>query len=276
MPDQRTTYPTKCRDCSARVFFHSEGFGDGVLFDALGWPWPIHSCYQTNQERQAERRLFEYRTRSVALYGSPHLSQRERQHHAEATITDRAPRNATPIVGITSAVGERAAAIERRPPETASRSIHARESTHRPPKRAKPQAEPREILDIVRCDPRTYPRKQLEITGYVQDVHTHRPLSRLAEAGSKAYSRLQKRFGSDWYTQMTVIGTIDPVTGEPDLISYTMAVPKPTIELVSKDVVAASIEPVKYGAPFYLCTQLAKLDVYRIDAPNPPRAAGYP
>jgi hypothetical protein len=27
------------------LFGHTNGFGDFVLFDALGWPWPIHDCY---------------------------------------------------------------------------------------------------------------------------------------------------------------------------------------------------------------------------------------
>lgn len=86
------------------------------------------------------------------------------------------------VVGATSAVGERGTALDRRQPATAGGAIDARESVHRPPRRPKPQAEPREILDIVRCDPRTYPRKQLEITAYVQDVHMHWPLSRRSTA----------------------------------------------------------------------------------------------
>jgi len=42
------TYPTRCfinGGCGARVFAHTNGDGDFVLFDALGHPWPIHSCY---------------------------------------------------------------------------------------------------------------------------------------------------------------------------------------------------------------------------------------
>lgn len=42
------TWPTTCfitPGCSASVFGHTNGFGDFVLFDELGPPWPIHDCY---------------------------------------------------------------------------------------------------------------------------------------------------------------------------------------------------------------------------------------
>jgi hypothetical protein len=42
------TWPTTCfinPGCSASVFGHTNGFGDFVLFDDLGPPWPIHDCY---------------------------------------------------------------------------------------------------------------------------------------------------------------------------------------------------------------------------------------
>lgn len=31
--------------CRERVYAHTNGDGDFVLFDRLGWPWPIHECY---------------------------------------------------------------------------------------------------------------------------------------------------------------------------------------------------------------------------------------
>jgi hypothetical protein len=43
------TWPTECfiaGGCGKRVFAHTNGFGDFVLFDKLGWPWPIHHCYE--------------------------------------------------------------------------------------------------------------------------------------------------------------------------------------------------------------------------------------
>lgn len=42
------TWPTHCfirESCSKPVWAHTNGFGDFVLFDELGWPWPIHECY---------------------------------------------------------------------------------------------------------------------------------------------------------------------------------------------------------------------------------------
>lgn len=42
------TYPTTCfidGGCGAKVFAHTNGNGDFVLFDVLRPPWPIHSCY---------------------------------------------------------------------------------------------------------------------------------------------------------------------------------------------------------------------------------------
>jgi hypothetical protein len=42
------TWKTKCflrSTCIETVFAHTNGYGDFVLFDKLGWPWPIHECY---------------------------------------------------------------------------------------------------------------------------------------------------------------------------------------------------------------------------------------
>jgi hypothetical protein len=40
------TWPTDCFiGCTQQVWAHTNGFGDFVLFDELGWPWPVHDCY---------------------------------------------------------------------------------------------------------------------------------------------------------------------------------------------------------------------------------------
>lgn len=39
------TYTTTCWWCGAEVYYHTNGYGDSVLFDSLGWPWQIHSCW---------------------------------------------------------------------------------------------------------------------------------------------------------------------------------------------------------------------------------------
>jgi len=44
----KATWVTKCfidGGCNAEVFAHTNGYGDFVLFDDLGYPWPIHECY---------------------------------------------------------------------------------------------------------------------------------------------------------------------------------------------------------------------------------------
>lgn len=42
------TYPLKCRHCGDEIFFFSCDHGSRVLFDKLGWPWPIHDCQNPN------------------------------------------------------------------------------------------------------------------------------------------------------------------------------------------------------------------------------------
>lgn len=47
-PDEKRgakTYLTPCWWCQETVFYHSNGNGDSVLFDSLGWPWEVHSCW---------------------------------------------------------------------------------------------------------------------------------------------------------------------------------------------------------------------------------------
>jgi hypothetical protein len=41
------TWPTHCFiACGAPVFAHTNGYGDFVLLDELGPPWPVHECYE--------------------------------------------------------------------------------------------------------------------------------------------------------------------------------------------------------------------------------------
>jgi hypothetical protein len=39
------TYKTNCWYCGDEVFYHTNGYGDCVLFDSLGHPWEIHQCW---------------------------------------------------------------------------------------------------------------------------------------------------------------------------------------------------------------------------------------
>ena len=42
---EATTYPIPCWWCGEPVFYHTNGNGDCVLFDSLGYPWPVHPCW---------------------------------------------------------------------------------------------------------------------------------------------------------------------------------------------------------------------------------------
>lgn len=89
------TYPTTCRDCQASIFFHTNGFGDVVLFDVLGPPWSIHPCYQSKVGGQIIQDSSKYRAYMVDLYGSPSRfaqpnlsfpSQRDRVRHRRSAL----------------------------------------------------------------------------------------------------------------------------------------------------------------------------------------------
>lgn len=41
----KLTWPTTCFGCPEQVWAHTNGDGDFVLLDSLGWPWHIHRCY---------------------------------------------------------------------------------------------------------------------------------------------------------------------------------------------------------------------------------------
>jgi hypothetical protein len=73
------TWPTSCfisGGCGETVFAHTNGFGDFVLFDELGPPWPVHECYanrflltSSGSLIVREDRRAEYR--GVAISGPP-------------------------------------------------------------------------------------------------------------------------------------------------------------------------------------------------------------
>ena len=46
------TYHTTCWWCGGGVFFHTNGNGDSVLFDELGWPWMVHACWEQYRTEQ--------------------------------------------------------------------------------------------------------------------------------------------------------------------------------------------------------------------------------
>ena len=46
------TFLTECWWCGDSVYFHRDDNGGCVLFDELGKPWPIHPCWEQNQDEQ--------------------------------------------------------------------------------------------------------------------------------------------------------------------------------------------------------------------------------
>ena len=100
------TGPTVCfiaGGCGAQVFGHTNGRGDFVLFDELGWPWPIHACYLRRfqiSEAAAARPLIDItRSRTETLphvvYSwdtveevPPNLMARGKQLNIVGTVTD--------------------------------------------------------------------------------------------------------------------------------------------------------------------------------------------
>jgi len=50
------TYPTTCLWCGASIYYHTNGYGDSVLFDDLGHPWQVHPCWTEHWSEEKERR----------------------------------------------------------------------------------------------------------------------------------------------------------------------------------------------------------------------------
>src|SRR5450631_3805924 len=163
------TYPTACKDCGDRVFFHTNGFGDGVIFDSLGPPWPVHACYEERRDQERRVEFLEYRGRMVALYGPP--------------------------------IDERAFA--RTPPKRAAKpTIEERRAA------SNTKGQPREEkIDIQRCDPEKFTRTPLDVFGYVRETHRGRKLSDKCATSSLIYEQLYKRVRATDFLQVTVIDT---------------------------------------------------------------------
>ncbi|MBE9009131.1 hypothetical protein IQ250_02805 [Pseudanabaenaceae cyanobacterium LEGE 13415] len=50
------TKRTCCRWCNALVYYHTNGYGDAVLFDQLGHPWQVHHCWREYSQQQREQK----------------------------------------------------------------------------------------------------------------------------------------------------------------------------------------------------------------------------
>lgn len=43
---------TSCPWCGVDVYYHTNGKGDSVYFDNLGYPWPVHECFKRYWNKQ--------------------------------------------------------------------------------------------------------------------------------------------------------------------------------------------------------------------------------
>lgn len=167
--NRRLTYPTKCPECKAAVFFHTNGNGDAVFLDSLGPPWPVHGCFYAYHGGKLKSSFADYRARMVDLYG--------RVRPGARSGGSRGPRT----VGWTYA-----------PP-----------ARRRDPRSSGAQAPRPE--DIVRHDPSNYRGRWLTVSGVLRELHVNRKLTTQIAAGSIGYAVLYRALGSDEYSQITII-----------------------------------------------------------------------
>lgn len=69
------TWRTPCflpGGCDQIVYAHTNGHGDFVLFDSLGWPWPVHSCYASRLDTLATGSINIGSTRVLSYNGQLH------------------------------------------------------------------------------------------------------------------------------------------------------------------------------------------------------------
>jgi hypothetical protein len=59
------TYLTRCPWCRDHVYYHTNGNGDTVYFDSLGWPWQVHPCWQQHWGTQKKRQRLLKRLRNL-------------------------------------------------------------------------------------------------------------------------------------------------------------------------------------------------------------------
>ncbi|MEH2124242.1 hypothetical protein [Nostoc sp.] len=69
---QTKTYPTKCKKCGKAVYYHTNGNGDSVFFNSLGYPWQVHGCwYDYWKEEKANRKELSALSQSVEYFLNP-------------------------------------------------------------------------------------------------------------------------------------------------------------------------------------------------------------
>jgi hypothetical protein len=87
--DEARTYLTECWWCGATVYYHTNGYGDSVLFDSLGCPWQVHDCWENYREEKKNAKLFELNVekfKCLVLAGAIRKLQTERKIPTEKSV----------------------------------------------------------------------------------------------------------------------------------------------------------------------------------------------
>lgn len=295
----KKTYPGSCRDCGDRVFVHTNGYGDWVLFDELGHPWPLHGCFEERTRGYQTRRETTAGSNStVNDYGAPNvtrggdfeefLQSLEFLAFDEAASADDAAGHETELDPTTFVVDEAREQIDvvelvarmmrrfgRREREEAepvevrvlgSQVRHTSSVSHRRSRPKNRAVSDKSTLDIERCEPGYFLERELTVTGFVQDLHTHRRIERLAEPNTLGYLVYRGIIGSETYSQLTVIDS--------DLVSYTAVIPVSSLQLQRGAMVTMRVAGRKTpGRPLFVCTSLDEIEFIRSDGVDGDRNA---
>lgn len=223
---RRKTYPSNCRDCGQRIFVHSNGYGDTVLFDDLGQPWPIHYCY-LNRRRRSDIG-FTKSIPSAAPGGFDVMGQSIRRVGPKKNPRRIATASGPPMVPMEM----------KTPGEQPS---------------ATPPPQPERPRNIRRCEPAHYLDIEVIITGYVSGKPIRRSVEYYAAPGTVGHSLYRQIIGSDDFSQVTVI------TG--DLWSYTVLAPVLDETLGAGALVSMGIRGVKTPArAVFICEWLDEIE----------------
>jgi len=81
--DEAQTYKTNCWWCGVDVCYHTNGYGDSILFDSLGSPWEVHPCWEEHREKHKNVEIFDLK---VEQFNCLVLSGAIRRLQAEGDI----------------------------------------------------------------------------------------------------------------------------------------------------------------------------------------------
>jgi hypothetical protein len=67
--NESKTCLTPCPWCGEGVYYHTNGYGDSVYFDSLGYPWQVHRCFQEYWDKERRARQTSKRLNLYCLEG---------------------------------------------------------------------------------------------------------------------------------------------------------------------------------------------------------------